>query len=71
MNDGVPVVVPGSLDPIDMTKISLKQRALFEVLAEQAEKAEAKGGEGAAFTVTRRMVNAKLTKLKSTKIGVE
>jgi len=40
-----PVVVPGSMKPVDVESLPLKDRAVLEVLTEKSEKAHAAGIE--------------------------
>jgi hypothetical protein len=67
MAGGKPVLVPGSMKPIDINKLPLQQRALLGLLADEFEKAENAGVENPKITLTRDMLNAKVKTLKEEK----
>jgi hypothetical protein len=51
MRGGTPMIVPGTFEPTDVNKLSLRERALLEVAAEQIERSLANGTQ--TFEVTR------------------
>ena len=64
---GKPVIVPGSMKPIDIERLPLKHQAIVKVLGDEVEKAETAGIKEPTITITRDMVNAKLRELKEQK----
>jgi len=67
MAGGKPVLIPGSMKPIDVKTLPLKQQAILSLLAEEFEKAENAGVEDPEVTITRDMLKARLKTLKEEK----
>jgi hypothetical protein len=59
-----PVLVPGTMKPIDIESLPLEEQAIAQVLADEVEKAENAGIENPTINLTRAKVKAKLKKLK-------
>jgi hypothetical protein len=62
--DGRPVVVPGTMKPLNIESLSLEEQAIAQVLADLVAKAENAGIKDPEIDLTPDMVRAKMKQLK-------
>jgi hypothetical protein len=61
---GKPVLLEDTIKPLDIESLPIKQRAILEVLAEEADKALDAGIEEPEITITADQVKAKVKQLR-------